>query len=62
MDKQEFFVKDVALWEVENTSGKSVLVPVKVIKKENLFGNWRYTIIPVGGQGQTITQNLVKVK
>ena len=62
MNKQEFYENDVALWEVENTSGKSVLVPVKVISKENLFGNWRYVIEPVGGQGQTITQNLIKNK
>lgn len=60
MKQQEFYENDVVLWEVENTSGKSVLVPVKVIKKENLFGNWRYTIEPVGGSGQTITQNLIK--
>lgn len=62
MNKQEFYVNDVALWEVENTSGKAVLVPVKVVKKENLFGNWRYEIEPVGGQGRTITQNLIKNK
>ena len=60
MAKQEFYENDVVLWEVENTSGKSVKVPVKVIKKENQFGNLRYTIEPVGGQGQTITENLVK--
>lgn len=61
MSKIEFYIGDTAYWEVSNASGKSVLVPVKVIEKTNDFGG-RYTIEPVGGQGRTVTENLVKIK
>jgi hypothetical protein len=60
--KPEFYEGDVAFWEVSNTSGNPVLVPVKVINKVNQFGEWRYLIEPIGGSGQIQVENLVEKK
>ena len=63
--KQEFYVGDELLWEVQTgVFAKVVVLKVIDIKDKLAFGEYRYVISPVGGRGEaTVTSvNLEKNK